>query len=73
MIDYAHKKIFNNNVVLTQNDNHVEIVVMGRGLAFQKKVGEEIEGSKVEKTFVIHSKISLTNYLNYLKKFRLIT
>ena len=40
------KKIFNNNVVLTQNDNHVEIVVMGRGLAFQKKVGEESEGSK---------------------------
>ncbi|MGW9019788.1 BglG family transcription antiterminator LicT [Priestia megaterium] len=61
------KKIFNNNVVLTENDNHVEMVVMGRGLAFQKRVGEEIDGSKVEKTFVIHSK-NLSNKLSELLK-----
>lgn len=46
------EKILNNNVVLTLNDSGQEMVVMGRGIAFQKKVGEEIETDKVEKTFV---------------------
>lgn len=47
------KKVFNNNVVLTQNEAGQEMVVMGRGLAFQKKAGETIESSKIEKTFVL--------------------
>ncbi|UFT99232.1 PRD domain-containing protein [Radiobacillus kanasensis] len=48
------KKILNNNVVMTEKGDK-EIVVMGRGLAFQKKVGEEIDASKVEKTFVLEN------------------
>lgn len=47
------KKVFNNNVVLTQNEAGQEMVVMGRGLAFQKKAGETIESSKIEKTFAL--------------------
>ncbi|MEM1505562.1 PRD domain-containing protein [Domibacillus sp. 8LH] len=47
------KKVFNNNVVLTQNREGQEMVVMGRGLAFQKKVGDTIEEDKIEKTFVL--------------------
>ena len=35
------KKILNNNVVVSNNELNQEIVVMGRGLAFQKKVGED--------------------------------
>lgn len=50
------KKIFNNNVILTEDDKQQEIVVMGRGLAFQKKIGDEIDETKIEKTFTIHSK-----------------
>lgn len=50
------KKILNNNVVLTENENQQEMVVMGRGLAFQKKVGELIEKEKIEKTFVLDKK-----------------
>ncbi|WP_112180604.1 MULTISPECIES: BglG family transcription antiterminator LicT [Paraliobacillus] len=47
------KKILNNNVVVTENEQQKELVVMGRGLAFQKKIGEEIESEKIEKTFVL--------------------
>lgn len=47
------KKVFNNNVVLTKNNEGQEMVVMGRGLAFQKKAGETIESEKIEKTFVL--------------------
>ncbi|MCR6108444.1 PRD domain-containing protein [Salipaludibacillus agaradhaerens] len=47
------KKILNNNVVVTTNDQGQEIVVMGKGLAFMKKVGQTIDQSKIEKTFVL--------------------
>lgn len=50
------KKVFNNNVALTEDANHKELVVIGRGLAFQKKTGDEIDVDKIEKTFVTSTK-----------------
>lgn len=45
------EKILNNNVVTTIDDlTGLEKVIMGRGIAFKKKVGEEIE-----KTFLIQN------------------
>lgn len=49
-------KILNNNVVTIINENCEEEVVMGRGLAFQKKKGDEIDESKIEKVFVLENK-----------------
>lgn len=49
------KKILNNNVVVTSNELGQEIVVMGRGLAFQKKIGDVVAGSKIEKKFIIET------------------
>ena len=46
-------KVLNNNVVTILNNNDKESVVMGRGIAFQKKKGDEIDESKVEKIFVL--------------------
>lgn len=46
------EKVLNNNVVITLTENNEEMVVMGRGIAFQRKIGEEIETEKIEKTFV---------------------
>ncbi|MBD1381481.1 BglG family transcription antiterminator LicT [Metabacillus arenae] len=48
-------KVFNNNVVLTENEHKQEMVVMGRGLAFQRRVGDAIDNEKVEKTFVLEN------------------
>lgn len=50
------KKIFNNNVVLTENENKSEMVIMGRGLAFQKKAGDLVDPAKIEKSFVLEKK-----------------
>ncbi|KAA6460482.1 BglG family transcription antiterminator LicT [Bacillus thuringiensis] len=50
------KKVLNNNVVLVENDNNAEMVVMGRGLAFKKKSGEDINPSLVDKIFVLETK-----------------
>lgn len=49
-------KILNNNVVTIIDENNKEAVVMGRGIAFQKKRGDEIEEEKVEKVFILENK-----------------
>lgn len=49
-------KVLNNNVVTIINEKDEEAVVMGRGLAFQKKKGDEIDEDKIEKIFVLENK-----------------
>ena len=36
-------------------DNDVEYIVMGKGLGFQKKIGETVNEEKIEKTFVLEN------------------
>ena len=48
------EKILNNNVVQAM-DKDVEYIVMGKGLGFQKKVGETVDKEKIEKTFVLEN------------------
>ncbi|WP_077620039.1 BglG family transcription antiterminator LicT [Bacillus sinesaloumensis] len=47
------EKVLNNNVVMAMNELGQEVVVMGKGLAFQRKSGDTIDTSKIEKTFVL--------------------
>lgn len=47
------QKVLNNNVVQTTNENGEEMVVMGRGIGFQKGPGDQIDLMKVDKTFVL--------------------
>lgn len=60
-------KVLNNNVITIKNENDQEAVVMGRGIAFQKKKGDDIDEDKVEKIFILKNKtindklISLVN------------
>ncbi|WP_160677355.1 PRD domain-containing protein [Clostridium sp. C8-1-8] len=49
------KKIFNNNIMLAEDENLLEMVLLGRGVAFQKKPGDDVSLDKVEKTFVLSS------------------
>lgn len=46
-------KILNNNVVMSNSSDNREIVLMGKGLAFQKKIGDCIDKSKIEKYFIL--------------------
>ncbi len=39
-------KVLNNNVVVVLDEQRREQVVMGRGLAFQKRVGDSLDESK---------------------------
>ncbi len=46
-------KIFNNNAVVIKDENGLEKIVMGCGLAFKKKSGDSIDESKIEKVFIL--------------------
>ncbi|TQI79169.1 BglG family transcriptional antiterminator [Serratia fonticola] len=48
-------KILNNNVVITLNDHQEETVVMGRGIGFKKKAGDNVDESLIEKVFTLNS------------------
>ncbi|MGT2750804.1 BglG family transcription antiterminator LicT [Streptococcus orisasini] len=46
-------KVFNNNVVQVLGDKNEEIIVMGKGLGFQKKTGDEVDQELIEKRFIL--------------------
>ncbi|MTH47899.1 BglG family transcription antiterminator LicT [Intestinirhabdus alba] len=48
-------KILNNNVVVILDDRQHEQVVMGRGIAFQKRPGDPLDESRIEKVFALQS------------------
>jgi len=48
-------KILNNNVVVVVDEHQREQVVMGRGLAFQKRSGDVVDEAKIEKVFALQS------------------
>lgn len=47
------RKIYNNNLASIIDENNNEIIVMGRGLAFGKKVGDEIDETIIDKRFYL--------------------
>lgn len=49
------EKILNNNVVVIKDKCDVEKIVMGRGIAFQKKTGDSFDESKIDKVFALTS------------------
>lgn len=49
-------KVINNNVISVLNERGQELVVMGRGIAFQKKPGEMVDESRIEKIFRLDNK-----------------
>lgn len=45
------EKVINNNIISARDDKGVELVVMGRGIGFDKRPGSEITDEKIEKIF----------------------
>jgi beta-glucoside operon transcriptional antiterminator len=49
-------KVINNNVISVIDAHNKELVIMGRGIAFQKRPGDILDESKIEKTFKLDNK-----------------
>lgn len=50
------KKKLNNNVAVTTDETGREIIVMGKGIAFDRKVGDELDEAEIDKRFVSSDK-----------------
>lgn len=49
-------KVINNNVVSAFDDRNNELVIMGKGIGFQKKQGDIIDENKIEKIFSLSNR-----------------
>lgn len=61
------EKVLNNNVVISSDKNGKDIIVMGSGIAFQKKRGDHVDTSKVERIFTQNDSELSTKIQNALK------
>ena len=50
------KKILNNNAAVTFDEKGKETIVMGRGIAYKRKIGDELDPLKIDKTFTLSDK-----------------
>ena len=50
-------------------DNDVEYIVMGKGLGFQKKIGETVNKEKIEKTFVLENPETVAKWTRVYDRF----
>jgi len=60
-------KIINNNAVCSLDDRGREIVIMGCGLGFNSKVGQEVDKSKMEKIFRMETEDETKRLQNLLQ------
>lgn len=47
------KKILNNNVIITENTAGHEVVAMGCGIAFKKKIGDAVPDGSIDKVYTL--------------------
>lgn len=59
-------KIINNNIISAKDENELEVILMGKGLGFNKKKGDLVEKEKVEKTYHLDNKTHLERLINLL-------
>lgn len=62
------KKILNNNVVVTIIEKNKEIIVMGKGLAFGLKAGDDIDESRIDKTFFLSNNSEMSRFKKLLSE-----
>lgn len=50
------KRVYNNSVVVVFDECDREMIVIGKGIAYQKKIGDTLDESKIEKIFTLKDK-----------------
>lgn len=59
-------KIINNNIISAKDENDSEIILMGKGLGFNKKKGDIVDEENIEKTYHLDNKTHLERLINLL-------
>lgn len=61
-------KILNNNAAVVVDENGAESVVMGKGIAYKAKNGEDISGQDIDKVFTLDDRSQLARYSKLLSE-----
>ncbi|MCH6269494.1 glucose PTS transporter transcription antiterminator GlcT [Neobacillus citreus] len=59
-------KALNNNVLIAEHPAYKEVVIIGKGIGFNRKQGDFIDTEKVEKLFVLKNEKEQENYIKLL-------
>lgn len=62
------KKIYNNNIILAEDEKRLEHIILGRGIAFQQKRGDQVNHGKIEKIFELKSNQTMSKFLMLLNE-----
>lgn len=67
MTTFRVNKILNNSLVLSKSSDNNEVILMGKGIGFNAKVGDLIELAQIEKCFVLHQITGIQGYLSLIE------
>lgn len=65
------KKVINNNIVQSSDENKEEVLVMGKGIGFKKNPGDLISEDAIEKIYTITPELSTNKLTQLLSKVKL--
>ncbi|WP_430119412.1 glucose PTS transporter transcription antiterminator GlcT [Neobacillus rhizosphaerae] len=60
------EKVLNNNVLIAEHPSYEEVVLIGKGIGFNRKRGDYIDTDLVEKLFVLKNEKEQENYIKLL-------
>ncbi|MFL6555750.1 MAG: glucose PTS transporter transcription antiterminator GlcT [Bacillus sp. (in: firmicutes)] len=60
------EKVLNNNVLIAEHPSYGEVVLIGKGIGFNRKHGDLIETDSAEKLFVLKNEKEQANYIKLL-------
>jgi beta-glucoside operon transcriptional antiterminator len=61
-------KVINNNVISVYQEDKTELVIMGRGIAFKKKPGDNVDKTLIQKVFALKNKQTSDNFKMLLRE-----
>lgn len=61
------EKVINNNVISAYDHENREVVVMGKGIGFQKKPGQYVQEDKIEKVYILDDGEELESFTEFIK------
>ncbi|MGX7235278.1 BglG family transcription antiterminator LicT [Enterococcus italicus] len=60
------KKVINNNIVVSLDHSNQELIVMGKGIGFKRKAGDEVDAAAIEKVYSITKEWNVSKLTNLL-------
>ena len=61
-------KVINHNIVISQDESGNEVILMGRGIAYQKKKNDMIDETLIEKRFHLEKEVISDNFIELLRE-----